>query len=192
MNKRISGFGMIKSGLYENILVEGSGVAFGDVDVDHIKVQGTFKGKGVRKALDICVEGVAKIKVTDFANELVIMGNAKIKRTDEDSVTFWGEGAIDSDTFECKSFHLTGSCHIHKLTADEIHILEDKNNRNAKARQSVIEQICCKKLVAYHLKAKTIDAQEVQLHGNCKIDTLICDRVDLCDPECIIENHVSR
>ena len=31
MNKRISGFGMIKSGVYENILVEGNGVALGDV-----------------------------------------------------------------------------------------------------------------------------------------------------------------
>lgn len=192
MNKKISGFGMIKSGAYENILVEGSGIASGDIDVDHIKIQGVFKGKGIRNALDICVEGIAKIETTDFSDGLTIKGRAKIKRLEKDSVTLFGEGAIDADAFECKNFHLIGSCHIHKLTADEIHILEDKNNRNIKTRQSIIEQISCKKLIAYHLKAKTITAQEVQLHGNCKIDTLICDHVELCDPECLVENRVSK
>lgn len=192
MNKKISGFGMVRSGVYENVVVEGCGFASGDICVNHIKVAGAFKGKSIWNTLDICVEGVSQIEATDFADKLIIKGAAKIDRPNENFIRFLGTGAITAQAFECNHFHLTGKCHIHKLKADEIHILEDNNHKSKKAQQSVAEQIYCKKLIAYHLKAKKIVAQEVQLHGICEIDTLICEKAELCDPECKVKDYISK
>ena len=74
MNKKISGFGMVRSGVYENVVVEGCGFASGDICVNHIKVAGAFKGKSIWNTLDICVEGVSQIEATDFADKLIIKG----------------------------------------------------------------------------------------------------------------------
>ena len=63
MNKRISGFGMIKSGVYENILVEGSGVAFGDVDVDHIKVRALLRERGYGRLLTYVWRALLKLRL---------------------------------------------------------------------------------------------------------------------------------
>ena len=138
MNKKISGFGMVRSGVYENVVVEGCGFASGDICVNHIKVAGAFKGKSIWNTLDICVEGVSQIEATDFADKLIIKGAAKIDRPNENFIRFLGTGAITAQAFECNHFHLTGKCHIHKLKADEIHILED-NNLKSKKRSSLLQ-----------------------------------------------------
>ena len=194
MSRTIEGIGFIKEGIYKTLDVAGVGMALGNIDVKKIHVKGIFKGKEVQNTEEMIVEGVAsgKLNVCHCADILRICGKAKIQRTEENSVVFKGEGTLRADTIVIDGFYLKGVCQMNKLEAPEVHIIEINNNRYVKNHRSVVDEIVCRKMIAYDLKAKNVTAQEVELHGNCEIDTLICGTIAYCDSGCVIKNHIKK
>lgn len=151
-----------------------------------------FKGKGVRNTSEIQIEGIAKIARSDFSDYLTISGKAKITGIKDGCSVMICSGSIKAGTVKVERLHLTGTCRLDMLKATEIHILESKNDKRLSAQLSQVDQIICRKLIAYNLKAENICAQEVQLYGNCEINTLICESLSKCEPGCVIRNHIQK
>ena len=187
MNKFVNGISRIKSGIYENVNVNGVVFSVNDIVVKKLDVGGTLSGKTIKIKDEFIVNGIVHGDIRFGCENRIgmIIGGVTIKKLENEHIVLDGDGDIRADTITMDIFNMKGRCRIKRLKAQEVDILEpDLKIRKGK---SVIDEIHCKRLRAYDLTAGNVVAEEVELYGACKIGTLTCKEKKYVSPDCIIE-----
>jgi len=191
MMKEVKGIGWLRGGIYQNVGVEGLIFSVNDVVVKKLTVSGVLSGKKIKIEDTMAVEGVARgdIHFTGGNHFGRICGVVTIQKQEDDRIILEGEGEIHAKTIVMDTFNIKGRCHISRLEADKVYILEPDSKKNNRNDASVVDEIICKKLKVYELTAEKVIADEVELYGECKIGTLIYKEKKLVSPKCIIQNE---
>lgn len=189
MRKEVKGIGIIKGGICPNIFVDGIAFSLGDNLVKRLHVNGIFRSKKMEIEDTMMINGIVQGDIHFFGGSHIgmIRGVAQIQKKENAKVMLKGDAEISADKIVMDSFNLKGWCRAKSLEANTVSILESDSKKKQRNNESIIDEIVCNKLTAYNLSAEKVVAEQVELYGKCKINTLVYKEKTHVSPTCIIK-----